>query len=153
MSLIQIEGVASKEDAQFYLGKSKFSSNLPPCTFGASVRIIRVTRFSLNVQLNALPSRCSTLQVSESPCFPCSLSQGRSLGTSYVGTDAPTGNPVRAYMHTLVYDIYKTFKNTRYLVSLSVRRISTPTNKKDYLVWRHREPVMSHAQFSIQRMV
>ncbi|KAG6369086.1 ribosomal protein L35Ae-domain-containing protein [Boletus reticuloceps] len=74
-SLVQIEGVASKEDAQFYLGKrvayvyrakreiqgskirviwgrvtrphgnsgvvkSKFSSNLPPRAFGASVRIM-----------------------------------------------------------------------------------------------------------------
>jgi len=74
-SLIQIEGVATKEDAQFYLGKriayvyrakkaiqgskvrviwgrvtrphggsgvvkSKFSSNIPPHAFGASVRVM-----------------------------------------------------------------------------------------------------------------
>ncbi|KAF8598318.1 hypothetical protein BDV93DRAFT_498870 [Ceratobasidium sp. AG-I] len=74
-SLIQIEGVANKEDAQFYLGKrlayvykakreikgskirviwgrvtrphgnsgvvkSKFRSNIPPHTFGASVRVM-----------------------------------------------------------------------------------------------------------------
>ncbi|KAI6139708.1 ribosomal protein L35A [Pisolithus tinctorius] len=74
-SLLQIEGVNNKEDAQFYLGKrvayvyraktevqgskirviwgrvtrphgnsgvvkSKFSSNLPPRAFGASVRIM-----------------------------------------------------------------------------------------------------------------
>ncbi|TFY74849.1 hypothetical protein EWM64_g9162 [Hericium alpestre] len=74
-SLLQIEGVASKEDAQFYLGKrvayvyrakkeihgskvrviwgrvtrshggsgavkSKFRSNLPPSSFGATVRIM-----------------------------------------------------------------------------------------------------------------
>ncbi|KAN0088970.1 Ribosomal protein L35A [Tylopilus felleus] len=74
-SLVQIEGVANKEEAQFYLGKrlayvyrakreiqgskirviwgrvtrshgnsgvvkSKFSSNLPPRAFGASVRIM-----------------------------------------------------------------------------------------------------------------
>ncbi|KAH8103872.1 ribosomal protein L35Ae-domain-containing protein [Cristinia sonorae] len=74
-SLVQIEGVATKEDAQFYLGKrvayvykakkeihgskvrviwgrvtrphgnsgvvkSKFSSNIPPHAFGASVRVM-----------------------------------------------------------------------------------------------------------------
>ncbi|KAF7298008.1 hypothetical protein HMN09_01021800 [Mycena chlorophos] len=74
-SLLQIEGVATKEDAQYYLGKrvayvykakreiagskvrviwgrvtrphgssgvvkSKFSSNLPPHAFGASVRVM-----------------------------------------------------------------------------------------------------------------
>ncbi|KAI1793427.1 60S ribosomal protein L33-A-like protein [Ganoderma leucocontextum] len=74
-SLLQIEGVATKEDAQFYLGKrvayvyrakraiqgskvrviwgrvtrphgnsgavkGKFSSNLPPHAFGASVRVM-----------------------------------------------------------------------------------------------------------------
>ncbi|TCD65835.1 60S ribosomal protein L33A [Steccherinum ochraceum] len=74
-SLVQIEGVATKEDAQFYLGKrvafvykakkeiqgskvrviwgrvtrphgnsgvvkSKFTSNIPPHAFGASVRVM-----------------------------------------------------------------------------------------------------------------
>ncbi|KAH7093902.1 ribosomal protein L35Ae-domain-containing protein [Auriculariales sp. MPI-PUGE-AT-0066] len=75
-SLIQIEGVSNKDDAQFYLGKrlayvykaktethgskvrviwgrvtrshgnsgvvkSKFKSNLPPHSFGASIRVVR----------------------------------------------------------------------------------------------------------------
>ncbi|KZV98753.1 60S ribosomal protein L33-A-like protein [Exidia glandulosa HHB12029] len=74
-SLVQIEGVSNKDDAQFYLGKrlayvykaktetrgskvrviwgrvtrphgnsgvvkSKFKSNLPPHTFGASIRVM-----------------------------------------------------------------------------------------------------------------
>ncbi|KAG8790490.1 60S ribosomal protein L33A [Ceratobasidium sp. 428] len=80
-SLIQIEGVSNKEDAQFYLGKrlayvykakreikgsrirviwgrvtrphgnsgvvkSKFRSNIPPHTFGASVRVVRPFSFT-----------------------------------------------------------------------------------------------------------
>ncbi|KAF8456345.1 translation protein [Terfezia claveryi] len=57
-SLVQIEGVANPSEAQFYLGKrvafvyraqregnsgivrAKFATNLPPKTFGASLRIM-----------------------------------------------------------------------------------------------------------------
>ncbi|ELU44255.1 ribosomal l35Ae domain-containing protein [Rhizoctonia solani AG-1 IA] len=80
-SLIQIEGVSNKDEAQFYLGKrlayvykanrvtrphgnsgvvkSKFRSNIPPHAFGASVRVVCSTPPRFDSTLNAIPARIS----------------------------------------------------------------------------------------------
>ncbi|KAF7315145.1 hypothetical protein MIND_00028900 [Mycena indigotica] len=109
-SLVQIEGVATKEDAQYYLGKrvayvykakreiagskvrviwgrvtrphgssgvvkSKFSSNLPPHAFGASVRVVRY---------NALPLHDLGVFVVVSMHLNCSVSSKKHIESNRI---------------------------------------------------------------------